>query len=101
MVRNPLVIEVLGASDKRMVTIRLRPIDSCFLSCESAEDMVRVVFDHIIVNGRSFRAALRTRFYVNARHSYFLRRQTYRNRAMRKLSFSKSVDWEKHVLSLR
>jgi hypothetical protein len=85
MVRNPLVIEVPDASDKGMVTVCLRPIDSCFLSCETAEDMVRVVFDHIIVNVRSFRAALRTRFYVNVRHSYFLRRKSYRNRAMQKL----------------
>jgi hypothetical protein len=72
MVRNLLVIEVPDASDKGMVTIRLRPIDSCSLSCESAEDMIRVVFDHVIVNVRSFRAALGTGFYINIRHSYFL-----------------------------
>ena len=71
MVRNLLVIQVPDASDKGMVTIRLRPIDSCSLSCESAEDMVRVVFDHVIVNVRSFRAALGARFYVNVRHSFF------------------------------
>jgi hypothetical protein len=71
MVRILLVIEVPDASDKGMVTIGLRPIDSCSLSCESAEDMVRMVFDHVIVNVRSFRAALRTRFYVNVRHTIF------------------------------
>jgi len=58
MVRILLVIEVPDASDKGMVTVCLRPIDSRFLSCESAEDMVRMVFDHVIVNVRSFRAAL-------------------------------------------
>jgi hypothetical protein len=72
MVRIFLVIEMPDASNKGMVTIRLRPIDSCSLSCESAEDVVRVVFDHVIVNVRSFRAALGTGFYVNVRHSYFL-----------------------------
>jgi len=72
MVRNLLVIEVPDASDKGMVTILRRTIDSCSLSFESAEDMVRIGFDNIIVNVRSFRAALGTSFYVNIRHSYFL-----------------------------
>ena len=58
MVRILPVVEVPNASDEGLVTICLRPIDSCFLSCESAEDMVRMVFDHVIVNVRSFRAAL-------------------------------------------
>ena len=72
MVRNFFVVEMPDASDKGMVTILRRPIDSCFLSFESAEDMVLMVFDHIIVNVRSFRAALGTGFYVNIRHSYCL-----------------------------
>jgi hypothetical protein len=54
MVRNLLVIQVPDASDKGMVSIRLRPIDSCFLSCESAENVVRVVFDYIILNAPTF-----------------------------------------------
>ena len=70
MVRNLLVIEVPDASDKGTVTIRLRPIDCFFLSFESAKLMVRMVFYYIIVNGRSFRAALGTGFYVNVRHSF-------------------------------
>jgi len=72
MVRDLLVIEVAYASDKGMVTVRLRPIDCFFLSFESAEHVVRMVFDYIIMNGRSFRTALRTSFYVNVRHSFFL-----------------------------
>src|SRR5690242_4427365 len=72
MVRNFFVVEMPDASDKGMVTILRRPIDSCSLSFESAEDMVLMVFDHIIVNVRSFSAALGTSFYVNIRHSYFL-----------------------------
>ena len=63
MVRNLLVIEVPDASDQGMVTVRLRPLDCFFLSFESAEHVVHMVFNHIIVNVRSFRAALRTRFY--------------------------------------
>ena len=69
MVRNLLVIEVPDASDKGMVTVRLRPID-CFLSFESTEHMVLIGFDHIILNVRSFRAALGTGFYVNVSHSF-------------------------------
>jgi len=71
MVRIFLVIEVPDASDEWMVTILLRPIDCFFLSFKSAEHVVRMVFDHIIVNVRSFRAALGTGFYINIRHSYF------------------------------
>jgi hypothetical protein len=71
MVRNLLVIQVPDASDKRMVIILLRPIDCFFLSFESAEDVVSMVFNHIIVNVRSFRAALGTGFYLNVRHNVF------------------------------
>src|SRR5258708_6636025 len=72
MVRDLLVIEVPHSSDKGMVTIRLRPIDCFFLSFEGAEHVVLIGFNHIIVNGRPFRAALGTSFYVNVRHSSFL-----------------------------
>jgi hypothetical protein len=71
MIRIFLVIEVPDASDKGMVTVRLRPIDSVFLSFESAENVVLIGFDHIIINVRSFRAALGTSLYVNVRHSLF------------------------------
>jgi len=70
MIRNLLVIEVPDASDKGAVTIGLRPIDCFFLGFESAQFVVRMVFDHIIVNGRPF-AILGTSFYVNVRHSDF------------------------------
>jgi hypothetical protein len=72
MVRIFLVIEVPDAGDKGTVTILLRPIDCFFLSFEGAEDMVLIGFDHIIVDVRSFRAALGTGFYINIRHSSFL-----------------------------
>jgi len=71
MVRILLVIQVPDASDKGGVALRFRPIDCFFLSFESAELVVRMVFDYIILNGRPFRAALGTGFYVNVRHSLF------------------------------
>jgi len=69
MVGDFLVIQMPDASDKRSMTLRFRPIDSFFLGFESAELMVRVVFDYIILNGRSFWTTLRTGFDVNVRHS--------------------------------
>ena len=57
-----LVIQMPDASDKGSVTLRFRPIDCFFLGFESAELMVRMVFDYIILNGRPFRATLRTGF---------------------------------------
>ena len=69
MVGGFLVIQMPDASDKRSVTVRFRPIDCFFLGFESAELMVRRVFDYIIVNGRSFRTTLRAAFDVNVRHS--------------------------------
>ena len=58
MVRVLLVIQMPDASDKRSVPLRFRPIDCFFLSFESAELVVRMIFDYIILNGRPFRAAL-------------------------------------------
>jgi hypothetical protein len=45
-----LIIQVPDASHKESVTLCLRPIDCFFLGFESAELMVRVVFDYIILN---------------------------------------------------
>ena len=64
-----LVIQMPDASNKRSVTLRFRPIDCFFLGSESAEFVARMVFDYIILNGRPFRATLRTGFDVNVRHS--------------------------------
>jgi hypothetical protein len=72
MVRDLLVIQVPDASDQGMVTILRRPIDCFFLGFESAEHLVRMGFDYIILNVRSFMAALGTSFYVNVHHSSFL-----------------------------
>ena len=69
MVGDFLVIQMPNARDKRSVTVRFGPIDCFFLGFESAELMVRMVFDYIILNGRPLRATLRTGFDVNIRHS--------------------------------
>jgi len=71
MVRVLLVIQVPDASDKRSVALRFRPIDCFFLSFESAELVVRMIFDYIILNGRPFGASLGASFYVNVRHGLF------------------------------
>jgi len=71
MVRDLLVIQVPDASDKWSVMLRFRPIDCFFLSFESAKLVVRMVFDYIILNSRSFSASLWTGFYVNVRHKSF------------------------------
>lgn len=69
MVGNLLIIQMPNASDEGSVTLRFRPIDCFFLGFESAELMVGMVFDYIILNGRAFRTTLRTGFDVNVRHS--------------------------------
>jgi hypothetical protein len=92
MVGNLLVIEVPDSSDKRVVTIRFHPVDSCFLSCESAENMVRMVFDHVIVNVCSFMAALRTSYYENIRHSFSPLPILSKSSCSETNVFSKSVD---------
>jgi hypothetical protein len=45
---------VPNASDKGMVTVRLRPIDSVFLSFESAEHVVCMVFDYMTLTAPTF-----------------------------------------------
>jgi hypothetical protein len=52
MVRVLLVIQVADASDKGSVILSLRPIDCFLLSVESAELVIQMVFDYIILNGR-------------------------------------------------
>jgi hypothetical protein len=71
MVRVLLVIQMPDASDKRSVALRFRPIDCLFLSFESAELVVRIILDYIILDSRPFRAALRTGFDINVRHGLF------------------------------
>lgn len=74
MIRLLFVIQVPDASDERVVTLALRPIDSFPLRSECAERVVGMVFDDIIVDARPLRTAFRTRFDVNVRHALLLGR---------------------------
>jgi hypothetical protein len=67
VIRLLLIIHVPEASNKRGVAVTLRPFDSFSLRFESAEHVVRTVFDDIIVDRGSLRSAFRARFNVNVR----------------------------------
>jgi len=58
MVRVLLVIQVPNAGDKRRMAFCLGPIDCFFLSFESAEFVVGMIFDYVILNGSPLRAPL-------------------------------------------
>jgi hypothetical protein len=64
-----LVIQMPDPSDERSMTLRFRPINCFFLGFERTKLMVRMVFDYIILYGRSLRATLRAGFDINVRHS--------------------------------
>jgi hypothetical protein len=68
VIRLLFIIQVPDASDKRGVALTFRPIDRFFLRFESAEHVVGMVFDDIIVDGVPMRATLGARFNVNVRH---------------------------------
>jgi hypothetical protein len=63
-----LIIQVPDASDKRGVAVPLCPIDRFPLCPESAQHVVGMIFDHIIVDMAPLRAALGSRFNVNICH---------------------------------
>ena len=67
-----LFTQMPDASDKRSVTLPFRPINCFFLCLESAEHMPRVVFHYIVLYGRPFWAALRTRFNIHVGHSNWI-----------------------------
>lgn len=69
MVRLFLIIQVSDASDKGRMTLTLCPINRFSLRFESAEHVVGMVFDNIIVDMTSLGAAFRPRFNVNVRHA--------------------------------
>ena len=63
------VVQIPDASDVRTMTVSFRPNDRIFLALGCVEDMVRVVFDHKVVNATSLRAPFRSRFNINDRHA--------------------------------
>jgi len=70
MVRPFPIIQVPDASDERGMAHTFRPIDRFSLCFEGAEHVVGMVFDNIIVDMASLRAALGARFNVNVRHAF-------------------------------
>jgi hypothetical protein len=66
--RFRFLVEVPDTRDVRRVAVRPGPVDGFVLRFESFEHMVGVIFDHIIVNRTSFRAAFGARLDVNIRH---------------------------------
>lgn len=67
------VIEMSYPRHKRRVALGSRPINRFFLGSESAKNVITMVLDHIILNGRTFGPTFGTGFHVYIRHSFFLR----------------------------
>ncbi|MDP9148960.1 MAG: hypothetical protein M3O36_03320 [Myxococcota bacterium] len=64
-----LIIQMAHASDHRIVTVFLRPIDRFSLGSEGAEHMVGMVFDDIVVDRATLASAFGARLNVNVCHS--------------------------------
>jgi hypothetical protein len=65
------VVQVPNARDQRRVAHCLGPSNGFFLRARGMENIVGVVFDDIIGDGRSFGPALRSSFHKNVSHSGF------------------------------
>jgi hypothetical protein len=63
-----LIIQVPDASDMRSMALDFSPVDGFMLGFESAEHMVRMVLDDIVLDGAAVGAAFGARFYVYACH---------------------------------
>ncbi len=72
MIWNSLIVEVAYASNKRMVPSRLRPIDCLLLGWGCSENIISMIFDYIVVDGRSFPVTLGTGFYIYVCHLFLL-----------------------------
>jgi len=70
VIRLHFVVQVPDASDKRVMAAFFCPIDRFLLRFEGAECVVRMVFDDIIVDRTTMRAALGPRFNINVRHGF-------------------------------
>jgi len=64
-----LIGQVPNASDKRGAALIFCPINRFSLRLENAKDVVRMVFDNIIIDTGPLRAALGARLNVNVRHA--------------------------------
>src|SRR5579859_5562835 len=70
MVRPSLIIQVPDASNKWAVPLSFSPVNGFSLCAESAEHVIGMVFDDIIVYSTSLRTTLWTRFYINVSHAH-------------------------------
>jgi hypothetical protein len=65
-------------SDERTVTFAPGPGDRALLRSERHKDMVRVIFDRVVIDRLAFGPALRARLDVDVRHAIFLQRHPAR-----------------------
>ena len=69
MIRLFLIVQVTHPSHQRGVTLFLGPLDCFALRSGSVKDMIRVVFDNIIVDMAPLWASFGSCFYINIRHA--------------------------------
>jgi hypothetical protein len=60
------IIQVPDASDMRNMALTFSPVDGFMLGFESAEHMVHMILDDIVLDGAAVGAAFGPRFYVYA-----------------------------------
>jgi hypothetical protein len=72
VIRFLLVIQMPNAGNVRGVAVFLGPINRFSLRFECDEDMIRMVFDHVIVDMAALRSPLGTRLNINVRHALLL-----------------------------
>jgi hypothetical protein len=70
MVRVFLIVEMPHASYKGRVAFAFRPVYRFLLSPKSGELMVGVIFDDVVLDGRTFGSAFRPRFNINVCHDF-------------------------------
>jgi hypothetical protein len=64
-----LIIQVSDASDMRRMALAFRPLDRFVLGL-SAEHMVHMVLDDIVLDGAAGRAVFGARFYIYVCHDH-------------------------------
>ena len=68
MIRFLFIVEVPNAGNMRDMTSTFCPSDSFLLRFKGPEDVLRMVFDNIVVNRTPLSASFGARFNVNSLH---------------------------------
>jgi hypothetical protein len=68
VIRPFLIIQMPDTRDQRFVAVPFGPLDGLVLGFGIMQNMVGMVFDHVILNGVAFRTALRAWLDVDIRH---------------------------------